>query len=432
MDVRLPNLGEGADSGSVVSLFVKEGDEIKKGQTLLELENEKAVAPIPSPSDGRVTAIRVKAGDKISVGQVILTLSKADAEPPTAAPKPESRKQAGQAASESETERATEEPAPAPGSEPEAPTERVHQKAGFPPPASPTIRKLAKDLGLDLTRVRGSEHGGRIVLQDLRSYIQYLQQAAEPKKKEQPRAPAAEPVDFSKWGPVSSKPMSTLRQVISRRMTESWTTIPHVTQFDRADLTTITDLRKKHAPAYEAQGVRLTVTPFILKAVVAVLKKHPLFNASIDEAAQRIVLKEYFHIGLAVDTEAGLLVPVLRDVDTKSMVQLSKDVHELAEKGRERKLSVDDMRGGTFTISNQGGIGSGQFTPIINKPESAILGLGRGAPHPVVQNDKLTSRVFLPLALSYDHRLIDGANAARFMVDLVSALENFPEADVKL
>jgi pyruvate dehydrogenase E2 component (dihydrolipoamide acetyltransferase) len=290
---------------------------------------------------------------------------------------------------------------------------------------------LAKDLGIDLTKVRGSESGGRIVLQDIRAYIQRLQQVAFQQRKEQPKT-AGEPVDFAKWGPVSAKPMSPLRQVISRRMAESWTTIPHVTQFDDADITELNELRKKYQGVYEAQGARLTVTSFVLKALAGVLKKHPIFNASIDEAAQSVVFKEYLHIGLAVDTEGGLLVPVIRDVDAKSMVQLSKEVQELAEKGRERKLSMDEMRGGTFTISNQGGIGGGHFTPIINKPESAILGLGRAALRPKVQGQHIVPRLLLPLALSYDHRLIDGAQAAKFVVDLVEALQKFPEDDVRI
>ncbi|MHC1769497.1 MAG: 2-oxo acid dehydrogenase subunit E2 [Verrucomicrobiia bacterium] len=432
MDVRLPKLGEGVDSGSVVSVFVNVGDQITKGQTLLELENEKAVAPIPSPAEGRVTAIRVKQGDKITVGQVILTLAGAGAEAPAAEPK--------QPAPQEQPEQQREEAAPQPEPAAEAvapltpapPDAGVARKAGFPPPASPSLRKLAKDLGIDLTRVRGSQHGGRIILQDIRAYIQSLQQTVFAQKKEPARAPAAEPVDFAKWGPVSAKPLSQLRQVISRRMTESWTRVPHVTQFDSADITQVNDLRKKHAPAYEAQGAKLTVTSFVLRAVVAVLKKHPIFNSSLDEAGQQIFMKDYIHIGLAVDTEAGLLVPVVRNADSKSMLQISKDVQDLADRARARKLALDDMRGGTFTISNQGGIGSAHFTPIINAPESAILGMGRGAMAPVVRGAEIVSRLLLPLALSYDHRLIDGAAAARFMVDLVGELENFSEEGLKL
>ena len=432
MDVRLPKLGEGVDSGSVVTLFVKEGDVLTKGQTLLELENEKAVAPIPSPVAGRVTALKVKLGDKISVGQVLVTVSDGTEAPTAAAPSP-SKEKAHPAA-----KRPDAAPEPHPEPEPELdPFEsevdgRPSHKAGFPPPAAPSLRKLAKDLGIDLTKVRGSEAGGRIVLGDIRSYIQRLQQVAFQPKKGAPQAPLPEPVDFSKWGPVSEKALSPLRRVISRRMLESWTTIPHVTQFDEADLTRITELRKVNAAAYEAKGARLTVTSFILRAMSTVLKKHPIFNASIDEVGQKIVYKEYYHIGIAVDTDAGLVVPVIRDVDTKSVLQLSKDLQDLADKARDRKLSLDDMKGGTFTISNQGGIGSRHFTPIINKPEVAILGVGRGSLEAAVRENQIVPRLKLPLALSYDHRLIDGGQAARFMVDLVALLEQFQPEDVKL
>jgi pyruvate dehydrogenase E2 component (dihydrolipoamide acetyltransferase) len=426
MEVRLPNLGEGVDSGSVVTIFVKEGDVIAKGQTILELENEKAVAPIPSPGDGRVAAVRVKPGDKVSVGQILLSLAPSDGQ---AKPAAETRKEPEPKAQP--TAKSAPPSPPTESEEPEAPL-RLGEKAGVPPPASPSLRKLARDLGIDLSRVHGTQAGGRIVLADLRSYVTRLQDVAFRKKKEQPAHPTPEPVDFSKWGPVKTKPASTLRQVISRRMVESWTTIPQVTQFDDADVTGVNELRKKHAAAYEAQGARLTLTSFVLKAVTAVLKKHPVLNASLDETGQNIVFKEYYHIGLAVDTEAGLVVPVLRDVDTKSMVQVSKDVQELADKARERKLSLEEMKGSTFTISNQGGIGGGYFTPIINKPEAAILGLGRSVLRPVVKDGQIVPRLLLPLGLSYDHRLIDGANAARFMVDLVAALENFRDEDVKL
>jgi pyruvate dehydrogenase E2 component (dihydrolipoamide acetyltransferase) len=239
-------------------------------------------------------------------------------------------------------------------------------------------------------------------------------------------------VDFSKWGAISKKPLSGLRQTISRRMVESWNAVPRVTQIDEADITALTELRKKYAPAYEAKGARLTLTSFVLKAVVAMLKKHPLFNSSLDEAAQEIVFKEYYHIGLAVDTEQGLIVPVLRDVDKKSVLQLSKEVHELAEKARARKVSLEELKGGTFTISNQGGIGGAHFTPIVNKPEAAILGLGRGALKAMVKGQKIEPRMMLPLTVSYDHRLIDGGAAARFTVDLVQALENFSEQEIAL
>jgi pyruvate dehydrogenase E2 component (dihydrolipoamide acetyltransferase) len=285
--------------------------------------------------------------------------------------------------------------------------------------------------------VHGSERGGRIVLEDLKAYIARLQQIAfAPKPAATPAAQAApakaESIDFSQFGPVTKKPVSSLRGIISRRMTESWTTIPHVTQFDEADITNLMELRKKYGAAYEAKGARLTLTPFTLKAVVAALKQSPAFNSSLDEAANEIVFKDYYHIGLAVDTEAGLIVPVIRDVDKKSILQLSKELQDMAERTRSRKISSDELKGGTFTISNQGPIGGAHFTPIINKPEAAILGLGRSVLKPVVRKDKIEARTMMPLGLSYDHRLIDGGNAARFIVQLVQALEQFSEDEVKL
>ena len=432
MDVKLPKLGEGSESGTIVSILVKEGDLIDKGQTLIELENEKAVAPIPSTVSGTITKLRVKEGDKISVGQVIATVSEtASSVAPPSAPIPEpSRAVTG--------DREVHRPAPETAAlvEPRATEEGVASgSSGLPPAASPSIRKMARELGLDLARVRGSELGGRIVLADLRAHIEHLQKLAfppSPPPASKAAASTAERTDFSKWGEISKKPMSSLRQTISRRMLENWNAIPHVTQFDEADVTRPMELRKKHAPAYEQQGVRLTLTPFILKAVATVLKRHPIFNSSLDETAQEIILKEYVHLGLAVDTDQGLLVPVIRNVDKKSLIELSREINELAEKARARKISLEEMKGGTFTISNQGGIGGAHFTPIINKPEVAILGLGRGALKPVVKHAGIEARTMLPLCLSYDHRVIDGGTAARFIVDLVQELENSKEEDVKL
>ena len=428
MDLKLPNLGEGADSGTVVNVFVKEGDQISKDQAIIELENEKAVASIPATAAGTVTKIHVRTGDKISVGQNILTLTEGSrAETPKAA-KTEAAPKPKVAAQPEET--------PA---EPEEPETAVQTTPS--PAAAPSIRKLAHDLGIDLSRVRGSERGGRIVLADLRAYVQRLQSrqdGAQPKVAGPPTGgppqakPAAEPIDFSKWGSVTKKPLSPLRKVIARRMAESWNAVPRVTQFDEADITELMALRKKYAPSYEQNGTRLTLTGFALRAVVETLKKHPIVNSSLDEAAQEIVLKEYFHLGVAVDTEAGLIVPVIRDVDKKDLDQLSKELEELARKARERKIGPEELKGGTFTISNQGGIGGGHFTPIVNKPEVAILGLGRGAMKAIVRNDKIEPRLVLPLGLSYDHRVIDGAAAARFIVDVVKAFENFPEAELKI
>src|SRR5690348_7791726 len=273
------------------------------------------------------------------------------------------------------------------------------------------------------------------MLEDIRAYIQRLQRlAAQPiaGAPGQPAKPAPEQVDFSKWGSVLKKPLSPLRQVIARRMSENWNAIPHVTQFDDADITALNELRKKYAPAYEQKGARLTLTSFVLKVVAGVLQKHPIFNSSLDETAQEIVLKEYYHIGVAVDTDAGLIVPVIRDVNKKNLLELSQELEELAKKARDRKISGEELKGGTFTISNQGGIGGGHFTPIVNRPEVAILGLGRGALKPVVRGEKIEARLMMPIGLSYDHRVIDGGQAARFVVDLVEGFEKFSEKEVAL
>lgn len=434
MDVRLPRLGENADGGAVVSILVKAGDAVTKGQTILELENEKAVAPIPSTATGVVGEVRVKEGDRLAVGQVILTVVESGASAAPAAAKPAPVKAAPAAkrvvaavapvVEEVEEEVAEEAVAPAD----DAPV----------PAASPEIRRIARELGIDLRRVQGSENGGRIVMADLRAYVQrVIKLAATPKA---PRAvataaPAPAPVeqiDFSKWGEVTKKSMTPLRKTISRRMVENWNAIPHVTQFDEVDITDLMDLRKKHAADFEKAGTRLTLTSFALKAVATALKKHPIFNSSIDEVANEIVFKSYHHIGLAVDTEQGLLVPVIRDVDKKSLLQLSKDVQEVAEKARDRKVSLDDMKGGTFTISNQGGIGGAHFTPIVNKPEVAILGLGKGAFKAIVKDKKIEARLMMPIAISYDHRVIDGGTAARFTVDLIEAFNAITAADLKV
>lgn len=427
MDLKLPHLGEGADSGTVVNLFVKEGDSVAMDQPLLELENEKAVATIPATSAGTVTRIYVKPGDKISVGQRILSLGEGAA----AAAKPAAQAQVApkQPPAPPEHEEVGQEPP-----EGEAPTKET--KPGIPVAAAPSIRKLARDLGIDLAKVRGTARGGRIVLEDVRAYIQRLQRlAAQPvgqvQRQAAPAVKPAEQLDFSKWGPVSKEPLSPLRQVIARRMSENWNSVPHVTQFDEADITHLNELRKKYSPAYEKKGARLTLTSFVLKVVGETLKKHPVLNSSLDEEAQEIVLKNYYHIGVAVDTPAGLIVPVIRDVDQKNILELSKELDDLARKARERKVSAEELKGGSFTISNQGGIGGAHFTPIVNKPEVAILGLGRGALKPVVRDGKIEPRLMLPIGLSYDHRVIDGGAAARFTVDLVQAFEQFKEEDLR-
>ncbi|MGD0350958.1 MAG: 2-oxo acid dehydrogenase subunit E2 [Verrucomicrobiota bacterium] len=429
MDVKLPRLGESADSGVVVNVFVKEGDTIVRDQAILELENEKAVASIPSSAAGVVAKIYVKPGDKVSVGQRLLALSGGEPAPAVKAAQASRRP----TTIEDEDDQSSLRFASARDEEEDEQVSTVARVAA--PIASPSLRKLARELGIDLSRVRGSEAGGRIGIGDVRAYIARLQKAAERARTAATAAPAkpvAEQIDFSQWGAVTKKPVTPLRQVIARRLSESWTTIPHVTQFDDADFTQLNALRKKFAAAYEKKGVKLTLTPFVLKALVETLKKHPVLNSSFDEVANEIVIKEYFHIGIAVDTEQGLIVPVIRDVDKKTMLELAKELEQLAQKARDRKVTAEELKGGTFTISNQGAIGGAHFTPIVNKPQVAILGLGRGAMKSVVRDGKVEVRMMTPLGLSYDHRVIDGGEAARFIVDLVKAMENFSEDAVRI
>lgn len=403
MEIRLPQLGETAEAGVVVSVLVKAGDTIRKDQTLIELENEKAVAPIPSPEAGTVSAVHVKAGDKVSVGQKLVTLEGISAAPTA--------------------EAAPKIPQAAPRSKPAADNYVYPSPSGLPPAASPTVRKTASELGIDLTRVRGTESGGRIGMGDLRAYVQRPLQEA--------RAPVLPSVDFSQWGSVTKKPVTSLRKALSRQMSVSWSTVPRVTQFDEADITDLMKLKKKYDTAYEKKGAKLTLTSFVLVVVVELLKQNPVFNCSLDEAAGELVFKNYYHIGIAVDTEQGLIVPVLRDADKKSMLQLSQELQDLAERTRSRKVSLEELKGGTFSISNQGSIGGSHFTPIVNVPEVAILGIGKGVLKPMVKGEKIEPRLILPLSLSYDHRIVDGGQAARFIRDLSAAFEGFAEAKVK-
>ncbi len=452
MDVRLPRLGEGADSGVIATVFVKVGDLVKKDQPVLEIESEKAVATIPAPVAGTVTKILVKEGEEIKVGGLILVLSDngAGIAAAPAAPPRAIDASVGDDADEHPSID-VQVPPPAAPAVPAAPVPAGAPLAGgqsgfpvvhpssAPPPASPSLRKIARELGIDLYRVHGSERGGRIVMSDLRAYVQKIQKTA---LEGRPAAPAPAPaqvakpapvsIDFAQWGPVTKQKMTILRKSISRKMVESWTTVPHIAQFEEVDVTELLALRKKYAAKYKSKNAHLTLTSFALRAVVAALRKNPSFNASIDEAAGEIVLKNYYNVGIAVDTEQGLIVPVLRDVDKKSIFQLSAELAALAERTRVRKVALEEMQGGTFTISNQGGIGGAHFTPIVNTPEVAILGMGRGVVKPVVEEGKIVQRTMMPIVLSYDHRVNDGANAARFIVDLVQEFGNIKDADVKI
>ncbi len=433
-DVVLPALAEGADSGTVVSIMVKAGDPIEKDQTLIELENEKAIAPIPSAVSGVIAEVYVNEGDVINEGQKLVAVSSGDgAGEPAAGPEKTQEREA----------------APSPIHTPYDSQKvddpylnyRYQSRSGYPPPASPSIRKMAQSIGLDLARVPGSGYGGRILIEDIQYYIQHLQTVADaPRQAAAPvSAPSAAPakpkpesIDFSQWGKVKSEPVSSLRKTIGRRLQAAWNTMPHVYQFDEADITDLLALRKKHKAAYAKKDAALTLTGITIKAIAKALNDYPIFNASLDEAKQEIVYKEYCHIGVAVDTDAGLVVPVIRDVDQKSVLDISLELQQLAEKARDRKLSAEEMKGSSFTISNLGGIGGTHFTPIVNPPNTAILGVGRGAVKPVYDGKTFVPRTFMSLCVSYDHRVIDGADGARFITSLVEAIQTFPESEIKL
>ena len=457
-DFRLPELGENIGAGDVLRVLVSPGDMLARDQSVLELETDKATIEVPSSVAGRVADVKVKAGEKVKVGQVILTVDEAAAgaaagaapaakaaepskaeEPP--APKPEPK--AAQAAP-------APKPAPTPAEQPAEPEEAEHeeqvaapargrrgevvdisraprpmpepvrpaQEAQAPAPAAPSVRRLARELGVDIHDVPGSGIGGRISQDDVKAFAKRLITEGTGGFVRAEALP-----DFSKWGRIERKPMSNIRRRTAERLSAAWATVPHVTQHDRADITRLEELRKQMAKKAEAAGGSLTLTAIAVKVIASALKVFPQFNSSVDMARNEIVYKSYRHIGVAVDTDRGLLVPVIRDADQKNIIELSVELTRLAEKARSRKLTLEDMEGGSFTISNLGGIGGTAFAPIVNAPEVAILGISRGSMQPVWSNQQFVPRLMLPLSLSYDHRVIDGADAIRFLRWVAEALE---------
>ncbi len=414
MEFRLPELGEGIESGTVVEVAVKVGDVVRKDQEIFTLETEKASVPVPSPVDGKIVDLRIKAGDKISVGSVIAVIESAAFTKAPSAPEPKK----------------TPVPAPPPAKAPEAPqpvpqrpaVESIKTQGNGAParslvPAGPATRRLARELGVSLQDIPGSARGGRVTLDDVKSFVR--KRIAQPAPTT--GAPFAIPPlpDFSKYGPIEKKPLSNLRKKIAENLTVAWHVAPAVTQFDQADITDLEAGRKRIVEAQPKEAPKITMTILAVKAAVAALKEFPHFNASLDMNAGTLIVKQYFHIGIAVDTERGLVVPVVRDADKKSVRDLAKEVTELAQKARANKLAIEDIRGGTFTITNLGGIGGTAFSPIINYPEVAILGMARSSLQPVVRDGKVEPRLLLPLCLTYDHRVIDGADGARFTTRLV-------------
>jgi pyruvate dehydrogenase E2 component (dihydrolipoamide acetyltransferase) len=442
----LPELGENISQGDLVRLMIAPGTKVSEGQPVMELETDKAVIEVPSSISGLVKEVRVKEGEKIKVGQVIFTLEGA-----AAAPEP-ARKQTGpvehvsgqhgarlafQAAIRAEGK--TEEQALPPDQPQMAPASfsmpvQLGKVAGTehrqPVPAAPSIRRLARELGVDIYEVKGNGPGGRISEDDVKAHAKGLLAAVLSAAQAPPVAghfAAPKLPDFTKWGKTERVSMRGVRRKTAEHLAESWNTIPHVTQHDRADITELEQLRARFAPKAQEAGGKMTVTAIALKVCSAALKVFPQFNASIDIEKEEIVYKQYIHIGVASDTDRGLLVPVIRDVDKKNIVELAVELSQLSKKARERKLTPAEMEGGTFTITNLGGIGGVGFTPIVNLPEVAILGLSRSRIEPEWIPDKtggkFEPRLILPLSLSYDHRLIDGADAARFLRWIAEAFE---------
>jgi pyruvate dehydrogenase E2 component (dihydrolipoamide acetyltransferase) len=444
VEIKLPEISENVDSGEVVKVLVGEGDVIAVDQSLVELETEKAVFEVPSTAAGTVAEVTVKAGDTIHVGDVIARIEteKAAASAGENAPARESQEAAPDRAPapKRDGDDAPRNPAltPAPvaplgedAPQDDSDTLReavvaVAEEQGAPVPASPTVRRLARELGIAIHTVRGSGPGGRISAEDVHKHAKSI--IAGARGGAVPAGAAAGPAralpDFARYGAIERVPMSKVRQVTAQNMAAAWTTVPQVTQHDTADVTDLEAARKRYAPRVEEAGGKLTMTSILVKVCASALKRFPDFNASVDIASHEIIYKQYVHIGVAVDTDRGLLVPVIRDADAKNIAALSREVGELAEKARTKRIMPDEMEGGNFTISNLGGIGGTSFTPIVYWPDVAILGVSRASMTPVYRDGAFTPRLVLPLSLSYDHRLIDGAAAARFLRWVCDALEH--------
>ena len=405
-EFKLPDLGEGVEAGDVVGVLVAEGDTVEIDQGVVELETDKALVEVPSSVAGTVTKIHVSAGDRVPIGSLLISVEEGEKSVP-AAPEPEA-----EAPAPKEEIQVAKAPTPTP-SRPPAPTSN-----GDPIPAAPSTRRLARELGVDITQVAGSGPGGRISQDDIKTAVRNRQTGGFA-----PTAPVELP-DFSRWGNIERQPLSRVRQIIAKNMSQAWQQVAHVTQFDRADVTDLEAFRQRNKAKTEAYGAKLTPTVLALKAIITALKTFPQFNASLDAGANEIILKHYYNLGIAVDTERGLLVPVIKDVDRKDILELALELGDLSNRARTNKIGLDELQGGTFTVTNLGSLGVGEFTPIVNHPEVAIMGLGRAREEATVREGRIEPRLIMPLALSYDHRVIDGADGARFMRKIVDALEN--------
>ncbi len=435
-EFKLPDLGEGVTGGDVVAVRVAVGDEIQPEQIVAEVETDKAVLEVPCPFGGRVVEVHIKQGDHIEVGQVLLTVAEAGSEAAVAASSKavvEDKKKrlpgGGVAAEPVEPPKKSPpgpaKPVPKPGPTPgEAPSPAPEPVGGDDAvPAGPGTRRLARELGVDLREVAQVSPGKRLAEEDVKAYVKRVMTGGGLAPTAVGGATAPELPDFSQWGPVERRPFSTLQRKTAANLSTGWSNAPHVTQFDEADITALEAFRKRFRDTPRGKEVRLTVTAFVLKALTVTLREFPQFNASLDARTNELILKRYYHIGVAVDTEAGLIVPVIRDVDRKSVSEIAAEMNALAERTRQRKVTLDELRGGTFTVTNLGGIGGTAFTPILNFPEVAILGLARSREVPRMIDGRWTARLILPLCLSYDHRVVNGADGARFIRRLVELLE---------
>jgi len=421
-EIKLQKLGENLEGGKVLDVKVETGATVVQGQPLVEVEAEKAAVEVLAPEAGQVTQVLVKKDDQVTVGQTLCVLDGGNGavstKPPAASQTPTKPLAAAQAptkplaASQSPTKPLAALQSPA---KPQAAT-----GADKPVPAGPATRRLARELGIDLQLVTGTAPAGRVTQEDVKTYVRQLATGLTAPSHSVGSLAAPPLPDFERWGSVEKKPLEQVRRKTAEHLSRAWNLIPHVTQHDLADITDLEAFRK----AQEGSGPRLTITGFALKAAAIALHEFPQFNSSIDLARGQLIFKHYVHIGIAVDTDRGLLVPVIRNVDRKTVHGLAAELTEIAQRARDKKITVDDMRGGCFTISNLGGLGGTSFTPIVNWPEVAILGLSRARLQPVVKDGQVTPRLMLTLSLSYDHRVIDGADGARFCRRLADLLEN--------
>jgi pyruvate dehydrogenase E2 component (dihydrolipoamide acetyltransferase) len=431
--LRVPEMAENVDTARLVSLLVSVGDTIHKDQPIAELETDKATAEVPAQEDGVVASLEAKPGTEVHVGDVLVTL-----ESPGEKGEGQGQEKSSEKKEQPRTEAKAREPAPEGARvEPEPPREeqprRVAPPAGDGQPApapspvphldsaaaSPSVRRLARELGIDIRQVAGTGEAGRISEEDLKSHVRAL--LADHAGNARPRRTLP---DFARWGEITREPLDGVRRATAEVVSTAWSEIPHVAQFVRADVTRLEDMRQELSSRMEAdEGPKLTVTAILLSAVARALKVFPRLNASLDAERQEIILKRYVHIGVAVDTERGLLMPVVRDADRKGLAELARELEAVAAKAREHKTPIEDLQGGSFSITNLGGMGITSFTPIIRWPEVAILAVGRAEKRPVYQDGALVPRTLLPLGLSYDHRVTDGADAARFLRWLSNALE---------